>query len=63
MRRDLIKRVFPATEPHFQPDRHITHAESGARTGGLRLGEPKARQGFFKQALLPWAQGVAAQSR
>ena len=37
MRCDLIERVFPAAKPHFQPKRHIAHAESGARIGGFTL--------------------------
>ena len=60
MRRDLIERVFPASEAHFQPDRHITPAEGGARISRLSLGQAQPRQGFFQQALLARAQGVSS---
>ena len=38
MRRDLIKRVFTAAKAHFQPKRHIAHAEGRAWISRLRLG-------------------------
>jgi hypothetical protein len=60
MRRDLIERVFPASEANFQPDRHITHAEGGARISRLCWGQAQPRQGFFQQALLARTQGVAS---
>jgi hypothetical protein len=60
MRRDLIERVFAPAKTHFQPDRHITHAEGRTRIGGLCWGQAQPRQGFFQQALLARTQGVAS---
>ena len=60
MRRDLIKRMFAPAKTHFQPDRHIAHAEGGARISRLCLGQAEPRQGFFQQALLARTQGMTS---
>jgi hypothetical protein len=52
--------MFAPTKTHFQPDRHIAHAEGRARISRLCWGQAQPRQGFFKQALLARAQGVAS---
>jgi hypothetical protein len=60
MRRDLIERMFAPAKTHFQPNRHIPHAEGRARVCRLGWRQAQPRQGFFQQALLARAQGVAA---